>query len=91
MCGRAVVLSQRVFVAFLVVIKQVAIRPDADIHHGQSREKARARGVSAHLVDLRKRAISKQNALSSGHDAAYIEHCVVVFKGDGRFRFRCWW
>ena len=82
--GRAMVLAPRVFVALLVVIQQVAVGPDADVHHGKSREKMGSATISAHLIHLREHSVGKDNALGRGYDATGVKHGVVVFKCDGR-------
>ena len=77
------VLTPGVFVALLVVIQQVAVGPNADIHHGKGREKVGSATVGAHFVHLREHSVGKDNALGRGHDATGVKHGVVVFKCDG--------
>ena len=81
--GRAMVLAPGVFVALLVVIQQVAVGPDADVHHGKSREKMGSATISAHFIHLREHSVGKDNALGRGHNAAGVKHGVVVFECDG--------
>ena len=79
------VLTPGVFVALLVVIQQVAVGPNADIHHGKGREKVGSATIRTHLIHLRKHSVGKDKALCRGHDAGGVEHGIVVFEGDGRF------
>ena len=81
--GRAMVLAPGVFVALLVVIQQVAVGPDADVHHGKSREKVGSATISAHLIHLREHSVGKDDALGRGHNATGVKHGVVVFECDG--------
>ena len=82
--GRAMVLAPGVFVALLIVIQQVAVGPNADVHHRKGREKVGSAAVGAHFIHLREHSVGKDNALGRGYDATGVKHGVVVFKCDGR-------
>ena len=82
--GRAMMLTPGVFVALLVVIQQVAAGPDADVHHGKSREKMGSATIDAHFIHLREHSVGKDDALGRGYDATGVKHGVVVFECDGR-------
>ena len=82
--GRAMMLAPGVFVALLVVIQQVAVGPNADVHHRKGREKVGSATIDAHFIHLREHSVGKDDALGRGYDATGVKHGVVVFECDGR-------
>ena len=66
--------APRVFISLFVVVENVAVLGDADILHGEGREKFRSSALGAYLIYLWKCVVAEDDALGCRLQTGRVEH-----------------